>query len=96
LGTTVESAVKVYEALGFQECRTTPLGERYDSSLEEGYEKVAIYGDQWGYTHAARQLEDGKWASKIGELEDIEHDSPEDLTGSDYGSVVKVMEKRKR
>jgi len=42
--------------------------------------------------HAARQLPEGRWTSKLGELEDIEH-ALHDLTGTVYGSVVLVMKR---
>lgn len=83
---TVESLIKAYEAHGFSKCA--------DGSLESGYEKIALYGDPVGYTHAARQLSTGKWASKIGTLEDIEHAKPECLEGASYGRVVQFMRRR--
>lgn len=55
---------------------------------------MAIYGDVYKYTHAARQLSNGLWTSKIGQLDDIEYKTPDDLTGSDYGRVIKVMRRR--
>jgi len=63
-----------------------------DYSLEPGFEKVAIYvkGNE-NPTHAARLLPSGIWASKIGNEEDIEHFSPADLEGSEYGTVAVVM-----
>ena len=44
--------------------------------LEDGFEKVCIYVNAAGSPeHVARQLESGKWTSKIGKLEDIEHET---------------------
>ncbi|MDA1142269.1 MAG: hypothetical protein O3B01_27210, partial [Planctomycetota bacterium] len=37
------------------------------------YEKVAIYADEDGLTHAARQILDGRWTSKLGRDIDITH-----------------------
>jgi hypothetical protein len=62
---------------------------------EQGFEKIAIYTDGDEYMHAARQLEDGKWTSKMGPDEDVEHNEPEDLAGPCYGNVSIFM-KRKR
>lgn len=45
------------------------------------------------YTHAAKQLADGRWGSKIGQLEDIVHTTVEALSGSDYGEVVQFMKR---
>jgi hypothetical protein len=46
------------------------------SDPEKGFEKIAIYADSNGTaTHAARQTAEGIWTSKIGVLEDVEHNS---------------------
>ena len=55
--------------------------------------EVAIYGDADGYTHAARQLPNGRWSSKIGRLQDIEHVTLANLTGTAYGVVAQVLRK---
>jgi hypothetical protein len=61
--------------------------------LEPGYEKVALYADDLGVPlHAARQLPDGRWTSKLGAMEDIEH-ALQDLVGMEYGTVVLVMKR---
>lgn len=64
-----------------------------DGALGSGIEKVAIFADGPEYTHAARQLETGKWTSKVGELDDIEHDTPNDLVGPAYGQVTAFMKR---
>lgn len=64
-----------------------------DARSEPGFLKVALYGAGLFYTHAARQLWDGKWTSKLGEDVDIEHDSPEDVAGGIYGEVLKIMKR---
>lgn len=74
-----------FKALGFVEC---PEG-----TLEVGFEKVALYGSSFMYTHAARQLPDGNWTSKLGKAEDIRHDSPNDVAGGIYGEVVEFMKR---
>ena len=43
------------------------------------------------YTHAARQRPGGKWTSKLGKAEDIEHDTPDVVAGGLYGEVVLIM-----
>jgi hypothetical protein len=46
---------------------------------------VALYADGQGVPlHAARQWPDGRWTSKLGAMEDIEH-ALQDLVGSEYG-----------
>lgn len=63
------------------------------AELEMGFEKVALFADREGIpTHAARQLPNGRWTSKLGLLEDVEH-ALGDLEGGDYGSVVLVMKR---
>ena len=64
-----------------------------DTGLESGFVKVALYGSNLFYTHAARQLPNGKWTSKLGRGEDIEHDSPDDVAAGVYGAVLGVMKR---
>ena len=74
---------------GFEDCD--------DGALEEGYEKIALFAkkNEAGIrnipTHAARQLRNGKWASKMGKSVDIEHDDVGDVGGGAYGSVVRYL-----
>jgi hypothetical protein len=61
--------------------------------LEAGFEKIALFANNQGIPlHAARQLPSGRWTSKLGELEDIEH-TLRDLEGEEYGSVALVMKR---
>ena len=59
--------------------------------------KIAIFVDDEGVpTHAARQLQSAVWTSKLGDWEDIEHDSlaaleNAPLMNSLYGTVALVM-----
>jgi len=62
-----------------------------DGRLEPGYEKIALFADSTFYTHAARQLPDGRWTSKLGRSEDIEHETPDDVAGGIYGDVFLFM-----
>jgi hypothetical protein len=85
---TVDAATCLYEHFGYT--RTNKI------EPEAGVIKIAIYGDDQGYTHAARQLPNGRWTSKLGKLQDIEHDRLENLFGQFYGNMVQIMEKRPR
>lgn len=58
------------------------------------FEKVALYGNATFYSHAAKQTADGKWSSKLGKAEDIEHDTPDDVAGGIYGEVVEILKRR--
>jgi len=86
--TTLDAFVEAFRTLGYELCDSP--------DLEHGYEKVAIYVDRNRIpTHAARQLENGRWTSKLGPWEDIEHDY-EALTGhvgQEYGDIAVVMKR---
>ena len=71
---------------GYEECET---GEQ-----EYGFKKVAIYVNEEGPRHAALQLATGQWTSKLGSLQDIEHDTLEVLEGEFYGRAFVFLKKR--
>jgi hypothetical protein len=82
---TIAAFIQAYGRLGFEICAGV--------ELEVGFEKIALYTTSEGEpTHAARQLTNGKWTSKLGRWEDIEHEL-EGLVCEMYGSV-KVLLKR--
>lgn len=62
----IEDLVGAFTSLGFVTCA--------DGSLEPGFETIVLFEAGAFYTHAARQLTNGKWSSKLGRCEDIEHD----------------------
>lgn len=76
--------MKVYEHVGFQCCD--------DGQIDSGFEKVAIYAVGDEVTYAARQLEGGRWVSKLSPDEDIEH-RLQSLEGAFYGKVVQFMKR---
>jgi hypothetical protein len=61
-----------------------------DGAVEIGFEKIALYVDRLGApTHAARQLSDGRWTSKLGKDIDIAHTGLNDFPPHcSYGIVV--------
>jgi hypothetical protein len=77
---------QLFAAMGYVDCSM-------DAREEPDFAKVALYGSGPLYTHAARQLPNGAWTSKLGEEVDIEHDSPEDVAGGIYGDVVAIMKR---
>jgi hypothetical protein len=82
---TLSAFRDAFASLGYVECSS--------GDLEAGFEKIAIFADDQGVPlHAARQLPEGRWTSKLGELEDISHALP-DLTGAVYGSVALLMKR---
>ena len=79
---TLAAFVQAFATLGYLPCA--------DGFLEPAWEKVAIYATDNGPTHAARQLDNGRWTSKLGPDDDIEH-ALEGLCGVLYGSVVQFL-----
>ncbi|MCY4030370.1 MAG: hypothetical protein OXH75_29165 [Acidobacteria bacterium] len=67
----IEAYVELFQRLGFESCNSP--------EIEPGFEKVALFGKAGEFTHVARALESGGWTSKLGRLEDIEHDSLDSL-----------------
>ena len=89
---TTDAFIKAYGTLGFKLC--------YDGTLEEGLEKIALFGiGATGAevpTHAARQLPTGEWTSKLGNFEDITHASAGDVNGPVYGQVLCYLERQRK
>lgn len=82
---TLAAFQAVFASLGYLVCQ----GEE----VEPGFEKIALFADAQGRPkHGARQLPEGRWTSKLGKREDIEH-ALRDLEGAVYGSVVLVMKR---
>ena len=84
----IESLVAAYRTEGFEVCT--------NGSLEAGIEKIAIYGVNGEWQHAAVQRQDGLWASKCGVLQDIEHKSLEGICCVAYGDVQVYMARKRR
>jgi len=90
---TLAAFIAAYSSLGYAPCA--------NADLEEGHEKVALYvGPAGGPTHAARQLASGLWTSKLGCMEDVEHDSTGEISalGANpiyhYGEVGAILRRR--
>jgi hypothetical protein len=60
----IATLAQAFLVLGYAECT--------EGGPEREFEKVALYGSSLYYTHAARQLPNGKWTSKLGRDVDIE------------------------
>lgn len=67
-----------------------------DGAPEVGFEKIALYAEADDTpTHAARQLEDGRWASKCGQFQDIVHELPDSICGHhSYGEIAMFMRRK--
>lgn len=82
---TIGAFCQAYGAFGFETCE--------DGSTEHGFEKIALHvGSDLRVLHAARQLPDGKWTSKLGREWDITHEL-EGLEGDDYGKVAQFLKR---
>ena len=76
---TIYAFESAFRILGYESCE--------DRKYEQGFDKIALYAQGNRPTHAARQLAEGKWTSKVGTSFDIEHNL-KDLEGKRYGKVV--------
>lgn len=84
---TIEAFVKAYGLLGYDVCD--------DDSFDRTYEKIAIYVDDDGKPqHAARQLDELYWTSKLGRWHDIKH--PLRALEQEYGQAKVFMRRLKR
>ena len=82
---TLPAFEELFAAHGYVVCQL--------DALEPGFEKIAVFATpDHRPQHAARQLASGRWTSKLGMLEDIEHDLHH-LAGGIYGSVVLLMKR---
>ncbi len=72
---------------GYEECE--------NGEPEDEYKKVALYVKGDRPSHAALQLESGRWTSKLGRMQDIEHDTLEVLEGGAYGKAAIFLKKHR-
>jgi hypothetical protein len=80
--------VSAFEVIGFEACD--------DPQPEEGFHKVVLYVDEYGWwQHAAKQIEGGHWSSKLGDWEDIKHANVNDVVCQDYGRAACYMRRPK-
>jgi hypothetical protein len=83
--TAISAFIMQFSMHGYNEVKS--------DSLEPGVEKVALYADSFmQVTHAARQLTNGKWTSKMGEQFDIVH-ALTGLDGGPYGAIGCVLQR---
>jgi hypothetical protein len=87
LSDSADVLIRIFEAHGYSVCD--------GPNHEIGYEKVAIYCRDGRFKHAGRQLRSGRWVSKLGESQDIEHGSVTHVEATAYG-VAEHFLKRQR
>ena len=84
VGQGIDALVSAFKTLRYEVC--------HDASVERGVEKIALFADTHGeWTHAAKQLSDGRWSSKLGDAEDIAHATTQGVEGLIYGQVKHYM-----
>lgn len=87
------SFIKAYELVGFKRISDPKYNRRYLT--------VALYQDgNNNATHAAKLLSSGKWSSKLGDWEDITHNTLSALETDGnkpaYGKAVAFMRRKKK
>ena len=82
---SVDAFIALYTSIGYTNCT--------NGSPETGYEKVAIFALNDEPKHAARQLQDGLWTSKLGSHVDVTH-TIHAMEGGMYGNVVQYMKRK--
>ena len=80
-----DSLISLFEYFGFSKCA--------DSTIEADYDKVALYADEEGWTHAARVIGDNIFHSKIGTAWDIHHSGGNTFDNTEYGSIYAYMKR---
>lgn len=80
------SYIELFEkCFGFEKCE--------DGNLEKGFFKIALFYSRKMGIHAARQLSDGLWTSKVGLGVDASH-WIETYAGGCFGPVAQYMRKK--
>lgn len=83
---TIEAYINLYESLGYTRCD--------NGDLEDGFLKVAVFAITDIPTHAARQMDDGNWTSKLGKNIDVRH-SIFSIVNGVYGEVVQYLRRNR-
>jgi hypothetical protein len=83
---TLQGWIDGFGHLGYVRCE--------NGDVEDGYEKLVIYGTDNYPRHMARQLPSGLWTSKLGKSEDIAHEL-EGVSGEAYGTVLAYLRRER-
>ena len=79
----IESLKEAFAGLGYEQCDQI--------NPEASYNSIALYEAHGAMQHAAVQMPNGRWRSKVGKGPVIEHRSPESLSGGIYGNPTVFM-----
>ena len=83
-GNNMDSFINLFESIGYIICD--------NENFEQGYEKICIYEKDDVPKHAAKQLLNGNWSSKLGDYFDVEHSISALLDGR-YGNISVFMKR---
>jgi hypothetical protein len=88
LDCNVNNFIDAFKLKGYECCDSC--------QFEYGYRKIALYVKPGSTecTHAARELSNGCWTSKLGGFNDIQHGTAEAIENDDYGNVYCYMKKK--
>lgn len=82
---SVDAFIDLYASIGYTHCA--------NGQPEIGYEKVAIFTLNGEPKHAARQLQNGLWTSKLDSHVDVTHTIGA-MEGGMYGNVTQYMKRK--
>jgi hypothetical protein len=88
LDCNVNNFIDAFKLKGYECCD--------DCQFEAGYRKIALYvkPDTTDCTHAARELSNGCWTSKLGPFNDIQHGTADAIENDEYGKVYCFMKRK--
>jgi hypothetical protein len=86
---TLEAYIQAFGVHGFEECEGT---ECRKPLFEPKFQRVALYAASGLAKHAARQIDEQRWTSKLGKSIDLEH-TLRGLEGPFYGRVSKILKR---
>jgi hypothetical protein len=81
---TLAAFIEAFRTLGYVPCD--------EGNVEVGFEKIALFALSGVPKHAARQLPNGRWSSKLGVAVDIEH-ALEGVAGALYGTATQFLKR---
>ncbi|MEN6455407.1 MAG: hypothetical protein ABFD10_14215 [Prolixibacteraceae bacterium] len=84
----VSNFIEAFRLKGYECCE--------NCDFEPEFRKIALYvkPGTTECTHAARELSNGCWTSKLGPSNDIQHGTPDTIENDDYGKVYCFMKKK--
>ena len=80
-----ESLIALFEYFGFTTCS--------DGKYEPSFDKVALYANKGGWTHAAKIVGTNELHSKIGTAWDIHHSAGNIFDDTEYGNIFAYMKR---